>query len=212
MSFGAASKSAPTDGASPKPPRPASGQVASQSDPTETSYASPMERRFRPAVGRATACLPIAFDPDNRRAGADLEFLGCLAARSTAFDLRNHSLPHLPRIGLWHRPASQKRINADSLSHPRPHENPPDSIGAEHALVTPRDVSSSWVSMSFRKLVMWAEGITVHPFTSARQLSSCRRIFHPAHDLFSRQCSFRCSRSLAITLKSEASSVRASFT
>src|SRR5258706_16026685 len=56
------------------------------------------------------------------------------ASRSSTFDLRNHSLPHLPRIGLWHRPASQKRINADSLSHPRPHENPPDSIGAEHAL------------------------------------------------------------------------------
>jgi hypothetical protein len=34
-----------------------------------------------------------------------------------------------------------------------------------------------WVLMSFRKLVMWAEGITVHPFASARQLSSCRRIF-----------------------------------
>src|SRR5262249_39647755 len=35
-----------------------------------------------------------------------------------------------------HRPASQKRINADRLSHLWPHENPPDSIGAEHALVT----------------------------------------------------------------------------
>src|SRR5262249_58419104 len=32
------------------------------------------------------------------------------------------------------RPASQKRINADRLSHLWPHENPPDSIGAEHAL------------------------------------------------------------------------------
>src|SRR5262249_24510172 len=38
------------------------------------------------------------------------------------------------RIGLRHRPASQKRINADRLSHLWPHENPPDSIGAEHAL------------------------------------------------------------------------------
>src|SRR5262249_110413 len=62
------------------------------------------------------------------------KLLGRLAPRSSTFDLRNHSLPHLPRIGLRHRPASQKRINADRLSHPRPHENPPDSIGAEHAL------------------------------------------------------------------------------
>src|SRR5262249_59717006 len=31
-------------------------------------------------------------------------------------------------------PASQKRINADRLSYPSTHENPPDSIGAEHAL------------------------------------------------------------------------------
>jgi hypothetical protein len=31
-------------------------------------------------------------------------------------------------------PASQKRINADRLSYPSPHENPPDSIGAGHAL------------------------------------------------------------------------------
>src|SRR5262249_9192646 len=65
------------------------------------------------------------------------KLLGRLAPRSSTFDLRNHSLPHLPRIGLRHRPASQKRINADRLSHPRPHENPPDSIGAEHALGAP---------------------------------------------------------------------------
>src|SRR6516165_5203309 len=87
-----------------------------------------------PRFGRAAARLPKAFDPDNCGAGTNRKFLGRLAPRSYTFDLRNHSLPHLPRIGLWHRPASQKRINADSLSHPRPHENPPDSIGAEHAL------------------------------------------------------------------------------
>src|SRR6266699_1815920 len=88
-----------------------------------------------PRFGRAAARLPKALDPDNCGAGTNRKFLGLLAPRSSTFDLRNHSLPHLPRIGLWHRPASQKRINADSLSHPRPHENPPDSIGAEHALV-----------------------------------------------------------------------------
>src|SRR5260370_42194896 len=87
-----------------------------------------------PRFGRAAARLPKALDPDNCGAGTNRKFLGRLAPRSSTFDLRNHSLPHLPRIGLWHRPASQKRINADSLSHPRPHENPPDSIGAEHAL------------------------------------------------------------------------------
>src|SRR6516164_6040755 len=90
-----------------------------------------------PRFGRAAARLPKALDPDNCGAGTNRKFLGRLAPRSSTFDLRNHSLPHLPRIGLWHRPASQKRINADSLSHPRPHENPPDSIGAEHALETP---------------------------------------------------------------------------
>src|SRR5262249_20973030 len=51
------------------------------------------------------------------------------------------SFPHLPRIGLRHRPASQKRINADRLSHLWPHENPPDSIGAEHALAVTALVS-----------------------------------------------------------------------
>src|SRR5262249_37696280 len=85
--------------------------------------------------GRAAARLPKALDPDNCGAGTNRKLLGRLAPRSSTFDLRNHSLPHLPRIGLRHRPASQKRINADRLSHPQPHEHPPESIGAEHALV-----------------------------------------------------------------------------
>src|SRR6516164_1088235 len=89
-----------------------------------------------PRFGRAAARLPKALDPDNCGAGTNRKFLGRLAPRSSTFDLRNHWLPHLPRMGLWHRPASQKRINANSLSHPRPHENPPDSIGAEHALAS----------------------------------------------------------------------------
>src|SRR5262249_60714645 len=87
-----------------------------------------------PRFGRAAARLPKALDPDNCGAGTNRKLLGRLAPRSSTFDLRNHSLPHLPRIGLRHRPASQKRIDADRLSHPRPHENPPDSIGPEHAL------------------------------------------------------------------------------
>src|SRR5262249_44170299 len=87
------------------------------------------------ASRRAAVRLAKALDPDNCGAGTNRKLLGRLAPRSSTFDLRNHSLPHLPRIGLRHRPASQKRINADRLSHPRPHENPPDSIGAEHALV-----------------------------------------------------------------------------
>src|SRR5262249_39077132 len=84
----------------------------------------------------AAARLPKALDPDNRGAGTNRKLLGRLAPRSSTFDLRNHSFPHLPRIGLRHRPASQKRINADRLSHLWPHENPPDSIGAEHALAS----------------------------------------------------------------------------
>src|SRR5215472_13599227 len=87
-----------------------------------------------PRFGRAAARLPKALDPDNRRAGTDLKFLGRLAPRSSALDFRNHSLPHVSRIRLRHRPASQKRINADRLSHPSTQKNPTDSIGAEHAL------------------------------------------------------------------------------
>src|SRR5262249_48084458 len=90
------------------------------------------------ASRRAAVRLAKALDPDNCGAGTNRKLLGRLAPRSSTFDLRNHSLPHLPRIGLRHRPASQKRINADRLSHPRPHENPPDSIGAEHALASER--------------------------------------------------------------------------
>src|SRR5262249_36010343 len=50
----------------------------------------------------------------------------------------NPSRPHVFRIGLRHRPASQNRINADRLSHPSPSENLLDSIGTEHALVPRR--------------------------------------------------------------------------
>src|SRR5215471_13887275 len=93
-----------------------------------------------------TARLPKALDPDNCGAGTNRKLLGRLAPRSSTFDLRNHSLPHLPRIGLRHRPASQKRINAVRLSHPRPHENPPDSIGAEHALARQSEKSQDFAS------------------------------------------------------------------
>src|SRR5262249_17498512 len=95
------------------------------------------------ASRRAAVRLAKALDPDNCGAGTNRKLLGRLAPRSSTFDLRNHSLPHLPRIGLRHRPASQKRINADRLSHPRPHENPPDSIGAEHALARARTHKST---------------------------------------------------------------------
>src|SRR5262249_55757656 len=77
-----------------------------------------------PRLGRAAASLAKALDPDDRCAGADLKLFGYLAPRSSALHLRYHSLPHVPRIGLRHRPASQKRINADRLSHPWSAENP----------------------------------------------------------------------------------------
>src|SRR5262249_28026106 len=100
------------------------------------------------ASRRAAVRLAKALDPDNCGAGTNRKLLGRLAPRSSTFDLRNHSLPHLPRIGLRHRPASQKRINADRLSHLWPHENPPDSIGAEHALV-PIKVLLGFTPLSF---------------------------------------------------------------
>src|SRR6516225_825882 len=87
-----------------------------------------------PRLSRTAARLPKALDPDNRRAGTDIKLLGRRAPRRPAFNFRKHSRPHVFRIGLWHRPASQNRINADRLSHPSPPENPLDSIGTEHAL------------------------------------------------------------------------------
>src|SRR5262245_58985036 len=96
-----------------------------------------LQRRDAPAprLSRTAARLPKALDPDNRRAGTDIKLLGRRAPRRAAFNFRNHSRPHVFRIGLRHRPASQNRINADRLSHPSPSENLLDSIGTEHALV-----------------------------------------------------------------------------
>src|SRR5215813_501728 len=96
-----------------------------------------LQRRDAPAprLSRTAARLPKALDPDNRRAGTDINLLGRRAPRRPAFNFRNHSRPHVFRIGLRHRPASQNRINADRLSHPSPSENLLDSIGTEHALV-----------------------------------------------------------------------------
>src|SRR5262249_192601 len=95
-----------------------------------------LQRRDAPAprLSRTAARLPKALDPDNRRAGTDIKLLGRRAPRRPAFNFRNHSRPHVFRIGLRHRPASQNRINADRLSHPWPWENLLDSIGTEHAL------------------------------------------------------------------------------
>src|SRR5262249_35157126 len=87
-----------------------------------------------PRLSRTAARLPKALDPDNCRAGTDIKLLGRRAPRRPAFNFRKHSRPHVFRIGLRHRPASQNRINADRLSHPSPPENPLDSIGTEHAL------------------------------------------------------------------------------
>src|SRR5262249_12982840 len=99
-----------------------------------------------PRLSRTAARLPKALDPDNRRAGTDLKLLGRRAPRRPAFNFRKHSRPHVFRIGLRHRPASQNRINADRLSHPSPPENPLDSIGTEHALalIVALGVSVAW--------------------------------------------------------------------
>src|SRR5262249_10978290 len=87
-----------------------------------------------PRLSRTAARLPKALDPDNRRAGTDIKLLGRRAPRRPAFNFRNHSRPHVFRVGPRHRPASQNRIYADRLSHPTPPENLLDSIGTEHAL------------------------------------------------------------------------------
>src|SRR5215813_10384185 len=89
-----------------------------------------------PRLSRTAARLPKALDPDNCRAGTDIKLLGRRAPRRPAFNFRKHSRPHVFRIGLRHRPASQNRINADRLSHPSPSENLLDSIGTEHALAS----------------------------------------------------------------------------
>src|SRR5262249_7508723 len=113
------------------------GQVWPSRNQTQQKICLLLHRRDAPAprLSRTAARLPKALDPDNRRAGTDIKLLGRRAPRRPAFNFRNHSRPHVFRIGLRHRPASQNRINADRLSHPSPSENLLDSIGTEHALV-----------------------------------------------------------------------------
>src|SRR4029078_7013817 len=96
-----------------------------------------------PRFSRAAARLPKALDPDNRRTGTHLKLLGGLAPRSSAFHFpqsRDHACPqNRPSAS----PVSQKRINADRFSYSWRDENPPDSIGAERALVLSRGVYES---------------------------------------------------------------------
>src|SRR5262249_1194543 len=112
------------------------GQVWPSRNQTQQKICMLLQRRDAPAprLSRTAARLPKALDPDNRRAGTDIKLLGRRAPRRPAFNFRNHSRPHVFRLGLRHRPASQNRINADRLSHPSPSENLLDSIGTEHAL------------------------------------------------------------------------------
>src|SRR5262249_23575251 len=118
------------------------GQVWPSRNQTQQKICMLLQRRdaSAPRLSRTAARLPKALDPDNRRAGTDNKLLGRRAPRRPAFNFRNHSRPHVFRIGLRHRPASQNRINADRLSHPSPPENLLDSIGTEHALAS-QDVS-----------------------------------------------------------------------
>src|SRR5215471_1741857 len=112
------------------------GQVWPSRNQTQQKICMLLQRRdaSAPRLSRTAARLSKALDPDNRRAGTDIKLLGRRAPRRPAFNFRKHSRPHVFRIGLRHRPASQNRINADRLSHPSPPENPLDSIGTEHAL------------------------------------------------------------------------------
>src|SRR5262249_60874201 len=73
---------------------------------------------------------------------------------------RNHSRPHVFRVGLRHRPASQNRINADRLSHPTPPENLLDSIGTEHALDTRGSSDDGhWACNGFTSSTVSATGL-----------------------------------------------------
>src|SRR5215471_186936 len=112
------------------------GQVWPSRNQTQQKICMLLQRRdaSAPRLSRTAARLPKALDPNNRRAGTDIKLLGRRAPRRPAFNFRNHLRPHVFRIGLRHRPASQNRINADRLSHPSPSENLLDSIGTEHAL------------------------------------------------------------------------------
>src|SRR5215469_12962767 len=82
------------------------------------------QRGYTPAprFRRAAARLAKALDPDNRRAGTDLNLFGRLAPRSSAFHFRNHALTHVRRIGLRHRPPPKSEsmpIDSPILRPPR---------------------------------------------------------------------------------------------
>src|SRR5215813_9631319 len=116
------------------------GQVWPSRNQTQQKICMLLQRRDAPAprLSRTAARLPKALDPDNRRAGTDIKLLGRRAPRRPAFNFRNHSRPHVFRIGLRHRPASQNRINADRLSHPSPPENLPDA--SENSQINPSTI------------------------------------------------------------------------
>src|SRR6516225_9409520 len=97
-----------------------------------------LQRGYTPAprFRRAAARLAKALDPDNRRAGTDLNLFGCLAPRSSSFHFRNHALTHVRRIGLRHRPPPKSESMLIDSPILRPTRRP-DSIGTEHALVLP---------------------------------------------------------------------------
>src|SRR5262249_2472068 len=145
------------------------GQVWPSRNQTQQKIYMLLQRRDAPAprLSRTAARLPKALDPDNRRAGTDIKLLGRRAPRRPAFNFRNHSRPHVFRIGLRHRPASQNRINADRLSHPSPSENLLDSIGTEHALerrlqnpTAERIVKDTAIIVAFRDSYLHAEVAT----------------------------------------------------
>src|SRR5262249_42994139 len=95
-------------------------------DQSQQEFAVLFQGRSAPApwLRRAAASLAKTLYPGNRRTGADIIVFALFTSRSSTFHPRNHPLPHVGRIGLLHRPASQKRINVDRLPQIRLHENP----------------------------------------------------------------------------------------
>jgi hypothetical protein len=77
-------------------------QVRLLGDQSQQKICVLLRRRPAPAprLGGAGAGLPKAFYPDNCRSGVHFKLLGRLTPRSPAFDLRDQSRRHVPRIGL----------------------------------------------------------------------------------------------------------------
>src|SRR5512136_998253 len=75
-------------------------------------------------LGRAASGLVKKLHPFDRSTRTDVEMFGRLASRRASLDASNHPRADICRIGLRHCSPSQRRINADRLTHPPAPGNP----------------------------------------------------------------------------------------